>query len=249
MVALLFGALLLFGPRGGLALLASGEPFGAPSLSHPLGADDLGRDLLTALGQGARTSLMVGLGVTGLALGIGLLVGVTAGLAGGRTDALLMRAADVVASLPTLIIALLVAALFGGSLPALILVLGVTRWPLVARLARVETASLKAREFVRAAEALGAPGWRVALAHILPQVATVALASSSLLFGGALLSEAALAFLGLGDPSLTSLGQLAANGFLFVTFAPRLWIAPVLTLMALTALVAVALDPAGRWRA
>ena len=235
---------LLAPPAGDAAGAASAAaaPFVPPGLAHPLGTDDLGRDLLHEVLRGLGTSLAVGLGVTGVALAIGIAVGLAAGLGPPLADELLMRSADIVASLPTLVVAILVAAVFGGSLPALVLVLGLGRWPLVARLVRVEAASLREREFVLAARALGASPWRVARVHVLPHALSPALAASGILFGGALVSEAALAFVGLGDPSVTSLGQLAANGFAFVAHAPWMWIAPVAAIVALTVPVAMLAD-------
>ena len=122
------------------------------------------------------------------------------------------------------------------------MVLGLTRWPLVARLVRMETASLRNRDFVLAAKALGATRLRVTLVHVLPHAATAALAATGILFGGALVSEAALAFVGLGDPAVPSLGQLAANGFVFVSHAPWMWMAPAAAIVALTVAIAVLAD-------
>jgi len=235
-------AILALAPSGELASLPQGAPMLAPSLAHPFGTDDLGRDLGAAVAQGARTSLLVGIGVTLVAQALGIAVGLAAGLGSPWLDELLMRGTEVVASLPTLIIAILVAALFGGSTFALVLVLGLTRWPLLARLVRAEAASLRHREFVLAARALGASSVRVAAVHVLPHAATVALAAAGIVFGGALVSEAALAFLGLGDPSVTSLGQLAANGFLFVHHAPWMWLAPAAAIVVITSTVAILAD-------
>lgn len=224
-------------------LLPAGRPvpteaFLAPGWGHPLGTDDLGRDLLIQVALGVRTSLALGLGATAIALVLGLIVGLAAGLGSRRQDETLMRLADVVASLPAMLFAILVAALFGGSTAALAWVLGLTRWPLVARLVRMEAAALRQREFVLAARALGATPWRVARVHVLPHALTVARAALGILFGGAVVSEAALAFIGLGDPAVVSLGQLAASGFGFVTHAPWVWAAPVAGLVLLTASVA-----------
>jgi peptide/nickel transport system permease protein len=234
----------LLPPAADHAAGAAAAPFLPPGLVHPLGTDDLGRDLWREVLRGLGTSLAVGVGVAGLALAIGIAVGLAAGLGSPLADELLMRGADVVASLPTLVVAILVAAVFGGSLPAMVLVLGLGRWPLVARLVRVEVASLREREFVLAARALGASPWHIGRVHVLPHALTPALAASGILFGGALVSEAALAFVGLGDPSVTSLGQLAANGFAFVAHAPWMWIAPVGAIVALTVPVAMLTDRA-----
>jgi peptide/nickel transport system permease protein len=229
-------------PAGGLPVATDALPFVPPGVAHPFGTDDLGRDLLREVARGVRTSLLLGGIVTATALFLGVAVGLAAGMGSPLADELLMRSADVVASLPTLVIAILVAALFGGSIAALAMVLGLTRWPLVARLVRMETASLRNRDFVLAAKALGATPLRITLVHVLPHAATAALAATGILFGGALVSEAALAFVGLGDPAVPSLGQLAANGFVFVSHAPWMWMAPAAALVALTVAVAVMTD-------
>ncbi|PTM46629.1 ABC transporter permease [Phreatobacter oligotrophus] len=220
-------AVIVLVPQGSWVNQPLEAPFVSPRWTHPFGSDDLGRDMLAMVLQGLRTSLLVGLGTVSLALALGVAVGTIAGLASEIVDDLLMRLADIVQSLPTLLLAILVAAMFGGSVTLLILVLGLTRWPLVARLVRVETRALRSREFVLAAVALGASTTMIVSRHILPHVATIARAATAILFGGALVSEAALAFVGLGDPSATSLGQLAARGFQFVTHAPWMWFAPV----------------------
>lgn len=241
-IALVVVVLVLTLPDGPLASLSSSLPLQPPSRAHPFGTDDLGRDMGAAVLLGVRTSLLLGIGVTVLAQVLGIGVGLAAGMGSPLRDELLMRTADVVASLPTLVIAILVAALFGGSLQALALVLGLSRWPLIARLVRVEAASLRRREFVLAAHALGASSLRVAMVHILPHAITPALAATGILFGGAVVSEAALAFVGLGDPTATSLGQLAANGFAFVDHAPWMWLAPVVAIVTLTSVFAGIVD-------
>jgi peptide/nickel transport system permease protein len=237
-IAALVTAIALL-PAGNLALLPTSLPLQPPGARQWLGTDDLGRDVLTAVLQGLRTSLLLGAGVTAVAQRLGIGIGLAAGLGSRIADDVLMRCTDVVASLPTLLLAILAAALFGGSLPALVAVLGLTRWPIVARLVRAEAASLRDREFVVAARALGASRLRMALVHVLPHAVTPALAATGIVFGGAVVSEAALAFVGLGDPATTSLGQLAASGFAFVHHAPWMWAAPVAAIVALTFAAAV----------
>lgn len=236
-------ALLVLAPGGALTGIPMVEPLSPPSLRFLLGTDDFGRSMAVAIAQGARTSLLIGLAATTLALALGMTVGLLAGLSGSWLDEGLMRLADIVASLPVLILAILVSALFGGSVAALALMLGLTRWPLVARIVRLETMSLRTREFVRAAVALGVHPLRIAVRHVAPPASSAALATSGVLFGSAVLSEASLAFVGLGDPGVTSLGQLAANGFAFAYHAPWMWAAPVMAIMAMTAAVAIAFDP------
>ncbi|MGL4525709.1 MAG: ABC transporter permease [Aestuariivirga sp.] len=238
-------AMIVLVPQGSWVNQPLTAPFLSPGWGHPFGSDDLGRDMFTAVLQGLRTSVLVGLGTIGLALTLGVAVGVGAGLASDIVDEVLMRIADIVQSLPTLLVAILVAAMFGGSITLLILVLGLTRWPLVARLVRVETKALRSREFVLAAVALGAGTTTIMVRHILPHVMTVARAAAAILFGGALVSEAALAFVGLGDPSVTSLGQLSARGFQFVTHAPWMWAAPVFAMSMLAFAFAALADRGG----
>lgn len=242
-LAALYLACLLLAPGGALPDLSSHAPLLAPSITHPFGTDDLGRDLLSAALQGGRTSLSVAGGATLLALGIGFAIGLLAGLQGGLTDEVLMRGAEVVGSLPALLIAVLVAALFGGSTAALALVIGLTRWPLVARLVRVETMALQASLHVRAAVALGASPAQVARWHMLPHLAGSLGAAAGIVFGGAILAEATLAFLGLGDPGATSWGQMIATGFALMGHGSWLWVGPAGMIAAASALVAMATLP------
>jgi peptide/nickel transport system permease protein len=236
-------AVLILAPGGALTGIPMAEPFSPPSGRFLLGTDDFGRSMSIAVAQGARTSLLVGLSATITSLTLGLAIGLAAGLGPRGLDEALMRFADIVASLPVLIMAILVSALFGGSVSALALMLGLSRWPLVARIVRLETLSLRTREFVRAAVALGVHPFRIAIRHVAPQASSAALAGAGVLFGGAVLSEASLAFVGLGDPGATSLGQLAANGFAFAFHAPWMWSAPVAAIVAMTMTVAVVSDP------
>jgi peptide/nickel transport system permease protein len=239
---LLYVLCLVLAPPGTLATLPMSQPFLPPSPRHLLGTDDLGRDLLDELAQGGRTSLLVAGLTTVLALGIGSIVGTAAGLGPRWLDELLMRTADIVLSLPALLFAILVAALFGGSALNLALVLGLTRWPVIARLVRAETRALRGADFVRAAVAVGTPPLPLAIRHILPHTAPTALSAAGIVFGGAILAEAALAFVGLGDPHLTSWGHLIATGFTFLTHGWWLWTFPTLALCATSALVALLAD-------
>lgn len=241
---------LLLAPGGALNALAMDRPLLPPSLAHPLGTDDLGRDLLAALAQGGRTSLLVAALTATLALLIGAIVGLAAGLGSSLLDEGLMRTADIVLSLPALLFAILVAALFGGSALNLALVLGLSRWPVIARLVRAETLALRQTDFVRAAVALGTPPALLALRHVLPHARSAALSAAGIVFGGAVLAEAALAFVGLGDPRVTSWGQLIASGYEFVDHAWWMWAFPAAALTGASGLVALAADTsrAARWR-
>ena len=241
-LAALYLACLLLASAGSLATLEAHAAFLPPRPAHPLGTDDLGRDMLAALLQGGRTSLTVASVATLLALAIGLLVGLVAGLGPALLDEALMRVAEITASLPALLLAVLVAALFGGSAWNLALLLGLTRWPLVARIVRIEVRSLLGREFLRAARALGAPPLHLARRHLLPHLAGPVLAAAGIVFGGAVVAEAALAFVGLGDPAVTSWGQMVAAGFAVLGLAWWVWVWPAMMLVLVSGLVAVAAE-------
>ena len=240
LAALLPGALAPYDPWASVA-----PPFEAPSLAHPFGTDDLGRDLLSAVIAGARTSLAVGFAVAGMAAAVGLVMGVTAGSVGGWTDDVLMRATEIVQIVPRFFIAILVVGLFGATIDHLILVLGLTSWPGLARIARAEALSLRARDFVRAARALGGgTGW-IIRRHILPNASQPIVAALSLIVCGAILTEAGLSYLGLSDPNVVSWGRLLDNAQAFLYRAWWLSIFPGAAI-ALT-VVAIALIVDG-WR-
>ncbi|MFH5926291.1 ABC transporter permease [Roseomonas xinghualingensis] len=188
------------------------------------------------------TSLTVASVATILALLLGLAFGLLAGLGSGMVDELSMRLAEVVASLPALLVAVLVAALFGGSTTNLALVLGLTRWPVVARIVRGEVQALLGREFLRAAWALGAGPVHVARRHLLPHLLGPVTAAGAIVFGGAVVAEASLAFIGLGDPAATSWGQMAATGFALAGRAWWVWAAPTAALVLVSALLALAVE-------
>lgn len=238
----LYLACLALAPGGSLATLEPHAALLSPRLAHPLGTDELGRDMLAALLQGGRTSLTVAAIATLLALTVGLLWGLAAGLGPALVDEALMRAAEVTASLPALLLAVLVAALFGGSAWNLALLLGLTRWPVIARIVRIEVRSLLGREFLRAAWALGASPLHVARRHLVPHLAAPVLAAAGIVFGGAVVAEAALAFVGLGDPAMTSWGQMVAAGFAVLGLAWWVWLWPAAMLVMVSGLVAVAAE-------
>ena len=242
----LFAVLLMLAPPGGIQVLPMTRPFLPPAASHPFGTDDLGRDMLMAVAQGARTSLTVGLTAVIIAVGLGTAVGIAAGLGPAVLDEILMRATDVVASLPTLLIAVLMAAFFGGSAALVALVLGLTRWTVIARLVRAEALTLSRREFYRAAAALGCGPLRLARRHVLPHVLVVVAPAAGIVFGGAVLAEATLAFVGLGDPDMTSWGRLIAAGYGYLDDAWWMWVFPTAAICLTTMLVALASDAVGR---
>mgnify|MGYP001014094353 CR=1 FL=1 len=171
-----------------------------PSREHPLGTDDMGRDILARTLYGGRISLSVGLVSVGISLSIGMILGSLAGFFGGMVDTLIMRLADIFYSFPFLILAITIAAIFGPSIYNTMIVLGVLSWPGPARLLRAEFLKLKTTDFVTAATGIGASPVRIMFRHILPNAFSPLLVSATLGVASAILSEAGLSFLGLGVP-------------------------------------------------
>ncbi|SFI20964.1 ABC transporter permease [Albimonas pacifica] len=200
-----------------------------------LGTDGQGRDLLSTMLYGGRLSILVALAATALGLGLGALVGVVAGAAGGWLDAVLMRLAEVQLTLPGILVAILVNGLARAllppgarealAIPATALAIGLSDWPQFARVARAAAAVEARRDFVAAARITGLPGWRILLRHVLPGVARPLLTLAAVLLPLAAIAEATLSFLGLGaPPSTPSLGTLIRLGSEQM-FAGRWWIA------------------------
>ncbi|MFN8523754.1 MAG: ABC transporter permease [Chloroflexota bacterium] len=188
-------------------LRPAGPPLRPPGQIYLLGTDDLGRDVLAVLIHGSRLSLLVG-GLAAFTSGVlGTLVGGVAGFIGGRTDDLLMRLTEAVQVVPRFFLALIVATLFGPSALMIALLLGLTFWPTSARLLRAQILSVRAREYVAGARAAGATETRIFLRHVLPNSISVVVVSTALQVGAAILVEAGLGFLGLGDRSVVSWGN------------------------------------------
>lgn len=194
----------------------TGVAFLAPSLMHPFGTDDLGRDMLVAVIYGARTSLVTGVAVAALALVVGLTVGALAGFSRAWIDDVLMRITEFFQVVPRFFLAILVLALFGNTLLNLALVLALTSWGGLARIVRAEVLSLRERDFVRAARALGARPARILFRHILPNTVWSLLPVGVLVASSAILTEAGMSYLGLGDPNLVSWGYLLNNAQRFL---------------------------------
>ncbi|HKV43938.1 MAG TPA: ABC transporter permease [bacterium] len=185
----------------------------APAWPYLLGTDNLGRDVLSRIIVASRISLAIGVLSMLVSVVIGILVGATAGYFGGLADAVLMRLTDVVLAIPVFFLAVAFLALFGPSVPGLILIIGVTAWPPTARLVRGEFLSLRGRDFVAAARATGASSGRIIARHLLPNVVPVIVISATLRVGLAILTEAGLSFLGLGvQPPQPSWGNIIADG-------------------------------------
>lgn len=187
-----------------------------PSAAFPMGTDDLGRDVFSGVVVGARASLTIGLAVAALVAAIGVTVGVVSGYLGGLVDDILMRITEAVQVIPRFFLAIVVIALVGPGTDRLVLVLGLTSWVMVARVVRSETLPLRHFEFVEAARALGGSTPRILARHILPAVLPSTITYVTLMVGQAILIEASLGFLGLGDPSVMSWGVLAGNAQPFI---------------------------------
>lgn len=225
---LIGGSLLLLVLLGALLAdaVATADPFASvsrplrpPSTAHPMGTDDLGRDVLSGVLHGARTSLIVVVCVLAIAAPIGIAVGAISGYRGGRVDHALMRLTEVFQTIPQFFLAVIVVALFGAGIQKVVVLLGFTLWPMLARVVRAETLSVRRREFVEAARSVGLSETRIVLRHVLPNVLPSAVVVVTLLGGTVILLEAALGFIGLGDPSVMSWGYLANNAQRFLRVA------------------------------
>jgi peptide/nickel transport system permease protein len=195
-----------------------------PSALHWFGTDDLGRDIFARVIYGARASLTAGAISVGIALGIGVPFGLLSGYRGGFIDALISRITDAMLACPFLILAIALAAFLGPSLGNAMIAIGVSRMPVFVRLTRGQVMSVKVEDYVEAARAMGNPRWRIALFHILPNIMPALLVQATLSIAAAIIAEAALSFLGLGQqPPAPSWGSMLNAAQRFLTNAP--WMA------------------------
>lgn len=185
-----------------------GGRFGAPSGAWPLGLDDAGQNMITLLLYSTRTTLVVGLGATAVAMIIGTIVGIVAGYVGRRTDGALMRFTDFFLVIPEVPLMMIIAAVWGPGIVKLILVIGLILWTWTARVIRAQTKSVRERVYVKRAKSLGASDWHTVTRHVFPQVAPLLVVNTVLTFAVAVFDETALSFLGLGDPNRPSLGRM-----------------------------------------
>ncbi|NBV41428.1 ABC transporter permease [bacterium] len=210
----------------------------APSLQHPLGTDDLGRDIMVRLLDGARISLTVAFVSMVISIGVGTVIGLIAGFNPGWADELLMRTVDFLIGLPSLFIILIVQVIFSPSLFNIMIVIGLTSWMGIARLVRAEIMSVRERPFILAARARGVHPVTLAFRHALPVAAGPIIVAAVLAMAGAILTESVLSFLGLGvQPPQASWGSMLHNGLDTLYFAPWIAISPgiaiTLTVLAL----------------
>ncbi|HEY2092622.1 MAG TPA: ABC transporter permease [Thermoanaerobaculia bacterium] len=203
-----------------------------PSREHPLGLDDLGRDVLSRIIFGARVSLRVGFSVVLIASAIGIALGSTAGYFGGAIDVAIMRVCDILLAFPGILLAIALVAVLGPSLNNVILALATIGWVGYARLVRGQVLKVREMEYVTAAKALGARSPRVIVLHVLPNVINPVIVMATLGLAGAILAEAALSFLGLGvQPPTPSWGSMLTSGRQYLGLANHLAIYPGIAIM------------------
>jgi len=233
-VIVLFVALAVFAP-----LLAPYDPTAqswtsvrkAPSALHWLGTDDVGRDVLARIIFGARASLVAGCISVAIALAIGVPLGLAAGYIGGFLDALISRITDAMLAIPFLILAIALAAFLGPSLRNAMIAIGITTTPIFVRLTRGQVMAVKVEDYVEAARAVGNPPWRVAFVHILPNILPALMVQASLSIAAAIIAEAALSFLGLGQqPPAPSWGSMLNAAQRFLANAPWMAVWPGLAI-------------------
>ena len=217
-----------------------------PSAEHPFGTDTVGRDILARTIYGGQISLLIGLTAVLVQLVIGILIGAVSGYYGGLVDSLLMCFTEAVLTIPSLFLLLVMAKFFGGRIPditafgrtfsgsvvVIVLIIGLTSWPRLARIVRAEFLSLKENEFVLAARATGTPNRQIIFRHILPNTVAPIVVTATLAVAGAIISEAYISFLGLGvQPPTATWGNMITGATNYIEDAPWLWIFPGLFIL------------------
>lgn len=208
-----------------------------PSMQHFLGTDNVGRDLFAQLMEGAKVAFIVGLSSAFISIVLGTVIGMISGYVGGMTDVILMRMADIIMIMPSLVILLILASLFGQfNIWIIVFIIAIMRWPAVSRIIRSQTLSLKSRPFIEASKVAGASNTRIIFRHIMPNVLPLAFLYMTFRVTSAILVEAALSFLGFGDPSQVSWGMMLQwvwkSGYMFQ--APYWMIPPGVCISLLT---------------
>lgn len=206
-----------------------------PSIQHPLGTDNKGRDVLSRIVYGARISLFVSIIATVVSMTIGLFLGLVSGYVGGRVDSIITMLIDIVMAFPSLLLAIGISAVLPPGLYTIIIALGVVGWASFARLMRGTVLTIKGLPYIEAAKALGCSGYRIVLRHILPNAIQIAIVVSSLRIGGFILAEASLSFLGLGaQPPTPTWGSMISTGRAYILSAPWMVLAPGLAIAITT---------------
>ncbi|MDR1795138.1 MAG: ABC transporter permease [Erysipelotrichaceae bacterium] len=227
-IGLILLAVLLF-VAFGAGLLTSRSPYymyddlkQAPNSTYLLGTDGLGRDVYTMIVYGTRVSLMIGIVAASISGIIGTMVGAIAGYFGGKVDRFVVEFINIFVMTPSFFLILIIIALFGSSITNVMLVLGLTSWTGNARLMRAQAISIKERVFIKSAKVIGEGNWKIMFKHVIPNGIFPVIANTTMNVSGAILSEASLSFLGLGDPNVVSWGQMISHGKTYMSPAP--WI-------------------------
>jgi len=235
MIILFLFCLALFSPyisRYDPSKIDVGQILIPPNTRHWMGTDESGRDVMSRMIYGARISMLVGFVAVGITTLIGIFFGAIAGYYGGKIDAVIMRFVDIMLCFPTFFLILAVIAVLEPSLRNIMIVIGVTSWMGVARLVRAEFLSLKEQEFVQAARAFGASDFRIIFRHLLPNAMAPVLISATFGIAGAILTESALSFFGLGvQPPTPGWGNILSSGYKYIDFAHWLSIFPGLAIL------------------
>ncbi len=206
----------------------------APSAAHWFGTDDIGRDVLSRIIWGTRASLLAGVVSVSISLLLGVPLGLAAGYLGGLTDAFISRVTDAFLACPFLILAIALAAFLGPSLSNAMIAIGISATPIFVRLTRAQVLNVKVEDFIEAARALGNPRWRVVLRHVLPNITAPLIVQATLAIAAAVIAEASLSFLGLGQqPPAPSWGSMLNTAKNYVDNAPWMAIWPGLAIFAL----------------
>lgn len=226
-IVLLISLLSLFYTPHNPQAMSIRDRIAPPSLSHPFGTDDYGRDILSRIMVGATTAIGVGLVAVGIGLSIGVFIGSMAGFFSGKTDEILMRIMDGMYAFPPLLFAIMVVAVLGPGLFNTMIAIGVVNIPVFARITRACFLSLREREFVEAAQALGANSLHIIFRHLLPNALGPIIVQGTISFATAIISEASLSYLGLGtQPPHPSWGRMLREAQNFMARAPWMAIAP-----------------------
>ena len=206
----------------------------APSAAHWFGTDDIGRDVLSRVVWGTRASLLAGVVSVSISLLFGVPIGLAAGFLGGAVDALISRLTDAFLAVPFLILAIAMAAFLGPSLTNAMIAIGVSATPVFVRLTRAQVLGVKVEDYIEAARAVGNPPWRIALRHVLPNIVAPLIVQATLAIAGAVIAEASLSFLGLGQqPPAPSWGSMLNTAKNYIDNAPWMAVWPGLAIFLL----------------
>ncbi len=206
----------------------------APSAAHWFGTDDIGRDVLSRVVWGTRASLLAGVVSVSISLLVGVPIGLAAGFLGGAADALISRLTDAFLAVPFLILAIAMAAFLGPSLTNAMIAIGVSATPVFVRLTRAQVLGVKVEDYIEAARAVGNPPWRIALRHVLPNIVAPLIVQATLAIAGAVIAEASLSFLGLGQqPPAPSWGSMLNTAKNYIDNAPWMAVWPGLAIFLL----------------